>query len=57
MYHNPDVIVAPIYLHLFTVLYTKKNPDVKVAAQNCSKYSYGAYTGEISAEQLKDMNL
>lgn len=44
-----DVVVAPIFLHLFTVQYTKKNPDVHVAAQNCSKYGCGAYTGEISA--------
>lgn len=30
---------------------------MQVAAQNCSKFGCGAYTGEISAEQLKDMNL
>jgi triosephosphate isomerase len=40
-----DVVVAPIYLHLFTVQYTKKNKDIHVAAQNCSKYGCGAYTG------------
>lgn len=52
-----DVVVAPIYLHLFTVQYTKKNSNVHVAAQNCSKHGCGAYTGEIAAEQLKDMNI
>lgn len=40
-----DVVVAPIFLHLFTVNYTKKNPAVQVAAQNCSKNACGAYTG------------
>jgi triosephosphate isomerase len=44
-----DVIVAPIFLHLFTVNYTKKNPAVHVAAQNCSKNPCGAFTGEIAA--------
>lgn len=28
-----------------------------VAAQNCSKFLCGAYTGEISPEQLRDMNI
>ena len=40
-----DVVVAPIYLHLVTVLFTKKQPNVDVAAQNCSMHSFGAYTG------------
>jgi len=40
-----DVVVAPIYLHLVTVLFTKKQEHVDVAAQNCSMHSFGAYTG------------
>jgi triosephosphate isomerase len=48
-------VVAPIYLHLLTVLTTKKNEHVQVAAQNCSRYNNGAYTGEISAAQLEDL--
>ena len=52
-----EVVVAPIYLHLVTVQFTKKHKDVQVAAQNCSKSSFGAFTGEIAAEHLKDMNL
>ena len=31
-----DVVVAPIYLHLVTVMFTKKQQNVHVAAQNCS---------------------
>lgn len=45
MEYNVDVVVAPIYLHLVTVMFTKKNQNVQVAAQNCSPYSFGAYTG------------
>ena len=49
--------MSPIYLHLVTVQFTKKNKDVQVAAQNLSKNSFGAFTGEIAAEQLRDMNI
>jgi len=38
-------------------MFTKKNQHVEVAAQNCSQFSYGAYTGEVTAEQLKDINV
>ena len=50
-------MVAPIFLHLVTVMYTKKNKLLEVAAQNCSPHSFGAYTGEVSAEHLKDINV
>ena len=40
-----DVVVAPIYLHLVTVMFTKKQQHVQVAAQNCSVNSFGAFTG------------
>lgn len=51
------MVVAPIFLHLVTVAFTKKQADVEISAQNCSKFGCGAYTGEISPEQLKDMNI
>ncbi len=44
-----DVVVAPIYLHLVTLMFTKKQPNVQVAAQNCATNSFGAFTGEIAA--------
>jgi triosephosphate isomerase len=50
-------VVAPIYIHLLTVLTEKKNAHVEVAAQNCSRYGYGAYTGEVSAAQLEDLSV
>jgi len=41
-----DVIVAPISLHISTVKDSILYPnDIKVAAQNCSNYNFGAYTG------------
>lgn len=52
-----DVIVAPISLHISPVKDALLYPDVKVAAQNCSNYNFGAYTGEVSAKHLKDIGL
>jgi triosephosphate isomerase len=52
-----DVVVAPIYLHLVTVMFTKKQQNVDVAAQNCSMHSFGAFTGEVAPEQLLDINI
>jgi len=52
-----DVIVAPIYLHLDNVQSTKQQPNVEVAAQNCSMTSYGAFTGEVAPQQLLDINI
>jgi len=52
-----DVVVAPVYLHLVTVTFTKKNQAIEVAAQNCSAKGFGAFTGEVAAEQLRDINI
>lgn len=51
-----DVIVAPPMLHLAAVL-KRINPKVKVAAQNCHFGGNGAYTGEVSADQLVDFGI
>ena len=37
-------------------MFTKKNQHIQVAAQNISPFGFGAYTGEVTAEQLRDMN-
>lgn len=51
-----DVFVSPINMHIGTVK-TKINPSVKVACQNISAQGFGAFTGETSAEQVKDFGL
>lgn len=38
-------------------MFTKKNQHIQVAAQNCSPFGYGAYTGEVTPEQLRDINI
>lgn len=51
-----EVIVAPISIHIASVKALLKE-NVKVAAQNVSETGNGAFTGEISAEQLKDFDV
>jgi triosephosphate isomerase len=51
-----DVVVAPISLHVSTVK-ALLNPSVRVACQNMSATGTGAFTGEVSGEQLKDFDI
>lgn len=51
---NVDVVVAPVFTALHTVANFAKNSFIGVAGQNISHKTNGAFTGEISAEQLKD---
>lgn len=52
-----QVILCPpvIYAEMFTDIALENN--FSVGAQNCSNHSSGAYTGEISAEMLKAMDI
>jgi len=53
-----EVIISPTTLHLdFTRSLLDKSSNVKVASQNVSAYPEGAYTGEVTAKQLKDFNI
>jgi len=46
------------YLHLVSKLIKEANlPNVKLAAQNCHFEDNGAYTGEVSADMLKDLGV
>mmetsp|Transcript_67633 Transcript_67633/g.180797 ORF Transcript_67633/g.180797 Transcript_67633/m.180797 type:complete len:249 (-) Transcript_67633:83-829(-) len=49
-----DVVVAPVFLHIESVVAGLKK-EIEVAGQNCNFKGNGAYTGEISAEQLVDI--
>ena len=51
-----DIGVAPTFVCLQTV---KENIDkrVFVAAQNCSEFDHGAYTGEVSIPMLKEIGI
>ena len=49
---DSTLILCPTYLNIPLV-----NIDIPVGSQNVSKFDNGAYTGEISAEQLKSYNV
>jgi len=51
-----EVYVCPSNLHLGMV-YDKFNDDIMVAPQNCNFGGCGAYTGEMSVDQMKEMGL
>merc|ERR1712153_14567 len=51
-----EVVVAPISIHIASVKALLKD-SIKVAAQNMSTTGNGAFTGEISGEQLRDFDV
>ena len=51
-----DVVVAPVSIHIASVK-ALLNDNIKVACQNVSQTGKGAFTGEISCEQLKDFDV
>ena len=52
-----EVIVAPTDLHLSTVKDHLEKSDVQPMAQDVSQYGRGAYTGNITADQLTDAGI
>jgi triosephosphate isomerase len=51
-----DVVVAPVSIHIASVK-ALLNENIKVGCQNVSQTGKGAYTGEISCDQLKDFDV
>jgi triosephosphate isomerase len=51
-----DVVICPVALQALSVQ-EKVKPSIKVALQNLSETGAGAFTGEMSAEQIKDAGL
>jgi len=52
-----EVVVAPTALHILSAKLMLSGSNVQVSAQNISQFKNGAYTGEISAEMLKDAQI
>lgn len=53
---NTEVCVSPVNLHLGLVK-SMLAENVILAAQNCSAQGHGAFTGEVSADQLADFGI
>lgn len=52
------IILGTPYIHLKdAVALTQDTPHIKIAAQNCHQEKSGAYTGEISVDMLKSINV
>lgn len=54
---DTQVIVAPTFVNLASAVNHLKNTPISVAAQNMHQASSGAYTGEISADMLKNIGV
>ena len=52
-----EVVVAPTSLHTLSVAGAITNSDVKVSTQNISLTGNGAFTGELSAEMIKEAGI
>lgn len=52
-----DVVVAPSFVYLPAVTDAVQGTGIKVAAQNASEQSKGAYTGEVSLSMLQDFSV
>ena len=52
-----EVVLCVPYTDLFYALMSAQNTNVKIGAQNMHWEEKGAYTGEISAEMLKAINV
>jgi len=51
-----EVVIAPVFVHLKTLADRLEGSNIKIAAQNCStEQKFGAHTGEIGAEMIKDI--
>ena len=48
------VVVAPTFLHIELVQRLLTNKSIAISAQNCVEHKAGAWTGELSADLIKD---
>lgn len=55
-FRNVDVLIAPSFVTLESLRKNVKS-EIKVAAQNISEFDNGAYTGEVSTNMLKDIQV
>lgn len=52
-----DIVLCAPFTNLETLVNDTKESDILIGAQNCHFESKGAYTGEISADMLVDLNV
>lgn len=52
-----EILVCPSFVNIPTVHGVLKDSEIKIGAQNVSEYEWGAYTGEVSVNQLSDFGI
>lgn len=52
-----DVVIAPPFTHISSVVQALSGSNIMTGAQNCHYESQGAFTGEISVEMLKSLGV
>ena len=52
-----EMVIAPPFIHLQSVLDVTNGTSIRVAAQNCHAQKEGAFTGEVSAYMLGDLGV
>ncbi len=54
---NSRVVIAPTFVNLSSAVSSTEGTAIEVSAQNMHQADSGAYTGEISADMLKDIDI
>ena len=54
---NKRIIISPPYTHLYPISKVINPSLITLSAQNCASTENGAYTGEISAQMLKELGV
>ena len=54
---NCDVVICPPFTSIETAVLKAAGSNIKIGAQNCHFAKSGAYTGEISANMLKEIGV
>lgn len=55
--NRAKIILCPPFPYLQTIKNQLGSSGIEVGAQNCSEHQSGAYTGEVSAQMLKSMEI
>ncbi|WP_017446420.1 triose-phosphate isomerase [Gayadomonas joobiniege] len=53
-HHEAEIVVCPPYIYIREMLNFLRHSEVFIGSQNVSKFESGAYTGETSAQMLKE---
>lgn len=55
-HHNTDVVICPAFPHIAQIAHLLAGTELMVGAQTVSEFEQGAYTGEVSASMLADLD-